>query len=123
MSKLKTVLVVDDSLSIREAVGFILQNEGYQVIKAESAKNALESIEGKQIDLVITDLHMPEINGIELTKEIRKLTDFSHTPILVLTTESQVSKKMEAKLAGATGWIVKPFVTEKLIAVIKKVLR
>ena len=119
----KIVLVVDDSQSIREAVGYTLQTEGYEVIKADSGKTALQNIEGKQVDLVITDLHMPEMDGIELTREIRKLTDFAHIPILLLTTESQVSKKMEAKLAGATGWIVKPFVAEKLISVVKKVLR
>jgi len=119
----KTVLVVDDSPSIREAVGFTLQNEGYQVIKADSGKNALLYFENTQVDLVITDLHMPEMNGIDLTKEIRKLPYFSRIPILVLTTESQVAKKMEAKQAGATGWIVKPFVAEKLISVVKKVIR
>jgi two-component system chemotaxis response regulator CheY len=119
----KTILVVDDSLSIREVVSFALQNEGFAVIKADNGKTALESLTGQNVDLVITDLHMPEMDGIELTKEIRKLNDFSHTPILLLTTESQVSKKMEAKLAGATGWIVKPFEAERLISVIKKVLR
>ena len=119
----KTILVVDDSQSIREAVSYTLQMEGYQVIKAESGKDALENIDGKQVDLVITDLHMPLMNGIELTKEIRKLSDFSRIPILLLTTESQVSKKLEAKLAGATGWIIKPFVADKLISVVKRVLR
>lgn len=119
----KTVLVVDDSLSIREAVSYTLQAEGFAVIKADNGKNALKNLTGNAVDLIITDLHMPEMDGIELTKEIRKLNEFSHTPILLLTTESQVSKKMEAKQAGATGWIVKPFESERLIAVIKKVLR
>lgn len=119
----KTILVVDDSQSIREAVGFTLQKEGYNVVKAEHGKDALRYFDTEPIDLVITDLHMPEMNGIELTVEIRKLAEYSRVPVLVLTTESQVAKKMEAKKAGATGWIVKPFVHETLLAIVKKVMR
>ncbi len=119
----KTILIVDDSLSIREAVGFTLRKEGFDVLTSEDGEQALKQFDGKAVDLVITDLHMPNINGTELTKEIRKLQEYKRIPILVLTTESQTSKKMEAKKAGATGWIIKPFVPEKLIAVIRKVLR
>jgi two-component system chemotaxis response regulator CheY len=120
---LKTILVVDDSQSIREAVGFTLQNEGYNVLKAEHGKDALRFFNSDAIDLVITDLHMPEMNGIELTAEIRKLPEYSRIPVLVLTTESQAEIKMEAKKAGATGWIVKPFVHDTLLAMIRKVIR
>jgi len=120
---LKTILVVDDSLSIREALSFALQKEGYNVVKAEHGKDALLYFDQLPIDLVITDLHMPVMNGIELTAEIRKLPDFSRVPVLVLTTESQTDKKMEAKKAGATGWIVKPFVHETLVSIVKKVIR
>ena len=119
----KTILIVDDSLSIREAVGFALRKEGFDVLTSEDGEKALKQFDGKAVDLVITDLYMPNINGVELTKEIRKLQEYKRIPILVLTTESQTSKKMEAKKAGATGWIIKPFVPEKLIAVIRKVLR
>ena len=80
-------------------------------------------LDGKSINLIITDLHMPEMNGIELIREVRKMPSYQHTPILFLTTESQVEKKMEAKDAGATGWIVKPFVPAKLLAAITKVIR
>ncbi len=120
---LKTIMVVDDSSSIREAVGFTLQNEGYNVLKAEHGKDALRYFGTGPIDLVITDLHMPEMNGIELTAEIRKLPDYSRIPILVLTTESQTEKKLEAKKAGATGWLVKPFLPDTLLSIIKKVMR
>ena len=119
----KTILFVDDSESIREIVNFTLQNEGYNVIVSDNGKNALNLLDGKEINLIITDLHMPEMNGIELIKEVRKMPKYQRTPILFLTTESQVAKKIEAKDAGATGWIVKPFVPAKLISAITKVIR
>ena len=119
----KTILFVDDSESIREIVNFTLQNEGYNVIVSDNGKNALGVLDGKEVNLIITDLHMPEMNGIELIREIRKMPKYQRTPILFLTTESQVAKKLEAKEAGATGWIVKPFVPAKLISAITKVIR
>ena len=119
----KTILFVDDSESIREIVNFTLQNEGYHVLISDNGRNALQYLDGSNINLIITDLHMPEMNGIELIREIRKMEDYQRTPILFLTTESQTSKKLEAKEAGATGWIVKPFVPAKLLEAISKVMR
>ncbi len=119
----KKILFVDDSESIREIVNFTLTNEGYEVLLSDNGKNAFNHLDGQEIDLIITDLHMPEMNGIELIKEIRKMQKYQRTPILFLTTESQTEKKMEAKNAGATGWIVKPFVPAKLLAAISKVIR
>ena len=119
----KTILFVDDSESIREIVNFTLQNEGYKVLISDNGKNALKFLDGSDINLIITDLHMPEMNGIELIREIRKMEEYARTPILFLTTESQTSKKLEAKEAGATGWIVKPFVPAKLLEAISKVMR
>ncbi len=119
----KKILFVDDSESIREIVSFTLKNEGYDVLISDNGKNALEHLNGQAINLIITDLHMPEMNGIELIKEVRKMDSYQRTPILFLTTESQTDKKMEAKNAGATGWIVKPFVPAKLLAAINKVIR
>lgn len=119
----KKILFVDDSESIREIVNFTLVNEGYEVFLSDNGKNALSHLDGQDINLIITDLHMPEMNGIELIKEIRKIPKYQRTPILFLTTESQTEKKMEAKNAGATGWIVKPFVPAKLLAAITKVIR
>ena len=119
----KTILIVDDSESIREVVSFTLENEGYNVLKGVDGKDALKFLDGQEIDLIITDLHMPELDGIGLIKEVRKMENYQRVPILFLTTESQAAKKMEAKEAGATGWIIKPFVPAKLIAAINKVIR
>jgi two-component system chemotaxis response regulator CheY len=119
----KNILIVDDSESIREVVSFTLENEGYNVLVGDDGTDAMKFLDGRPIDLVITDLHMPEMNGIELIKNIRSMDSYKRIPILFLTTESQAAKKMEAKEAGATGWIVKPFVPAKLIAALKKVLR
>ena len=119
----KTILIVDDSESIREVVSFTLENEGFNVLIAVDGKDALKFLDGKEIDLIITDLHMPEMDGIELIKEVRQMSTYQRIPILFLTTESQATRKMEAKDAGATGWIIKPFVPAKLIAALNKVIR
>lgn len=123
MDNAKTILVVDDSEPIRQAVTYMLRSKGINVLQGEDGNDALRHFNGTPIDLVITDLHMPNMDGIGLIKKVRKLDEYSKIPILVLTTESQVSIKMEAKQAGATGWIVKPFESEKLMAIIRKVLR
>lgn len=119
----KTILIVDDSESIREVVRFTLENEGYNVLVGIDGKDALKFFDGTHIDLIITDLHMPNMDGIELIREVRKMEQYTRVPILFLTTESQTAKKMEAKEAGATGWIIKPFVPAKLLAAINKVIR
>lgn len=118
----KKVLIVDDSVSIREVISFTLENAGYNVFVAEDGKNALKILETNVVDLIITDLYMPEMDGIELVKKIKEKPENSKIPILFLSTESQMNKKMEAKEAGATGWIIKPFVPAKLLAAINKVL-
>jgi two-component system chemotaxis response regulator CheY len=120
---MKKVLIVDDSESVREVVKFTLENAGYEVQAGVDGKDALTYLDGSAIDLVLTDLHMPEMDGINLIREIRAMDSYKYTPILLLTTESQQEKKMEAKEAGATGWIVKPFVQDKLLATVKKVIR
>ncbi len=119
----KSILIVDDSESIREVVSFTLENEGYDVMAGVDGKDALKLMDGKSVDLIITDLHMPEMDGIELIKNVRQMEQYKRIPILFLTTESQAAKKQEAKEAGATGWIIKPFVPAKLLAALKKVLR
>ena len=119
----KNILIVDDSESIRELVGLTLESSGYHVEKGIDGIDALRFLDGREIHLIITDLNMPNMDGIELIKEIRAKGGYSSIPILMLTTESQVAKKEAAKAAGATGWIVKPFVQEKLLEVIKKVIR
>jgi len=119
----KTILFVDDSLSIRTLVKMILEEAGYRVILGEDGQDALPFFDGRTIDLVITDLHMPRMNGLELIKEIRKLQNYSFVPILFLTTETKSELKQEAKSAGATGWITKPFDRGKFLQIIKKVIR
>jgi two-component system chemotaxis response regulator CheY len=120
---MKTILIADDSESIRELVEFTLVHAGYNVLKCDDGQEALQHLNGQSIDLVITDLNMPRVDGIGLIREIRKNQRYTTTPVLLLTTESQTVKKDEAREAGATGWIVKPFVQEKLLSVVKKVIR
>lgn len=119
----KKILIVDDSESIREVVSFTLENECFEVLVANDGTDALKFLDGREIDMIITDLHMPEMDGITLIKHVREMEAYQRIPILFLTTESQTAKKMEAKEAGATGWIIKPFVPAKLIAALQKVLR
>lgn len=119
----KKILILDDSESIREVVIFTLEKDGHDVLVGVDGKDALKHLDGRDIDLIITDLHMPNMDGIEFIKEVRQMEKYKYTPILYLTTESQQSKKMEAKQAGATGWIVKPFMPEKLLAAINKIMK
>lgn len=119
----KTVLVVDDSPTMRQMVACTLTAAGFQVIEAEHGRDAVNKVTGGQrMDLVVTDLNMPEMDGIALIKELRNMPLFKFTPILMLTTESSDEKKKAGKAAGATGWIVKPFNPELILKVIAKVL-
>lgn len=114
---------MDDSDSIRELVKLNLEQEGFEVVLATDGLDALNKLDGRKIHLVITDLHMPKMNGLELISEIRKIPSYAFIPILFLTTETQTEFKLQAKQKGATGWITKPFNHDKLIRTIKKVLR
>jgi len=119
----KTALIVDDSRTMRQMVSFTLTNAGFTVIEAEDGKDAVRKVStGTRLDIVVTDLNMPEMDGITLIRELRQLTAYKFTPILMLTTESALEKKKEGKEAGATGWIVKPFNPEVLLKTIAKVL-
>ncbi|BAV33791.1 Fis family transcriptional regulator [Sulfuricaulis limicola] len=117
-----TILTVDDTASMRQMISFTLNSVGHEVIQACDGKEALQLLQGKKIDLVIADVNMPNMDGITLVKSLRELVDYKFTPILMLTTESQESKRQQGKVAGATGWIVKPFNPEQLLNVVKKVL-
>ncbi len=117
------ILAVDDSASMRQMVSFTLKSAGHDVHEAEDGVDALNTAKSQgAFDLVISDINMPNMDGISLIKELRGLTDFKFTPILMLTTESSSDKKSEGKAAGATGWIVKPFNPDQLLATINKVL-
>jgi two-component system chemotaxis response regulator CheY len=117
----KTVLAVDDSKTMRDMVTFTLKEAGYSALEAEDGKAALNVVAGHAVDVVITDLNMPNMNGFELIRALRSDPKHKFTPILMLTTEGDNTKKQEGKNAGATGWLVKPFNPEKLVEVIKKV--
>ena len=119
----KQILIADDSKSIREVLAFSLTNAGYQVFVARDGIDAMNFFDGRSIDLLLTDYHMPNMNGLELIEKIREIEAYKHIPVLVLTTESQRSIIKEAKDSGATGWLLKPFNTDKLIQTLRKVIR
>ncbi|MCX4193868.1 response regulator [Methylophaga sp. OBS1] len=116
------ILAVDDSASMRQMVAFTLKGAGHRVTDAEDGKHALEIARQKKFDLILTDVNMPVMDGLSLTRELRQLPDYRFTPILVLTTEAGPEKKQEGRAAGATGWLVKPFNPDQLLATVKKVL-
>jgi two-component system chemotaxis response regulator CheY len=119
----KTIMTVDDSASIRQMVTFTLSEAGYAVVEAVDGQDALNKLNGTPVHMMIVDLNMPKIDGIELIRQVRAQPAYKFIPIIMLTTESQAAKKEQGKAAGATGWIVKPFRPEQLLGVVKKVLR
>lgn len=119
----KKFLVVDDSASMRQLVSFTIKEAGYDVLEAENGKAAIGKLSTTKVDMIITDLNMPEMDGIEFIKKLRTMPDYRFTPIVMLTTESQEAKRQEGKQAGASGWIVKPFSPEQLLDVVKKFVK
>jgi len=119
----KQILIADDSESIREILTFSLERAGFQVFVATDGLDAFRFLDGRKIDLLLTDYHMPNVNGLELISRVRKTEAYKYLPILVLTTEKQFDIVREAREAGATGWLMKPFSTEKLIQTLRKVIR
>jgi two-component system, chemotaxis family, chemotaxis protein CheY len=120
----KVIMTVDDSISIRQMVSFTLKKEGYDVLEAVDGADALKRLSAADtVNMIITDLNMPNMDGIEMIKNVRANAKYKFIPIIMLTTESQEERKLSGKAAGATGWIVKPFKPEQLVAVIKKVLK
>ena len=118
----RTILTVDDSTSMRQMVKATLQSAGYGVVEAANGQEALDFARDNTVDLVISDVNMPRMDGITLINELRQLPGYRLTPMLMLTTESSQEKKLEGKRAGATGWIVKPFNPTQLLATLKKLL-
>lgn len=117
-----TILVVDDSPSILTMLGVVLRESGYQVHEASSGLGALKVLEQYAVDLVLTDLLMPGMDGVELIREIRRLPACKTVPIIMLTTQSNEAMKRAGKAAGATCWIVKPFLTVRLTELIRKMV-
>jgi two-component system chemotaxis response regulator CheY len=119
---MKTIMTVDDSATVRQMTGLVLRGAGYEVIEAVDAIDALSKLNGQKLHLVLTDINMPKMDGLELTRQLRAKPEYKFVPIVLLTTESQPEKKQEGKAAGATAWIVKPFQPDQLLAVVKKVI-
>ena len=120
---MKRILAVDDSASMRQMVSFTLKTAGFDVTEAKDGSEALAIAKQQDFDAVISDVNMPIMDGITLIRALRTLPSYKFTPLLMLTTESGLEKKVEGKAAGATGWVVKPFNPDQLLAVIKKVIR
>ncbi|XVN19439.1 response regulator [Pseudomonas corrugata] len=117
----KSVLVVDDSASVRQVVGIALKSAGYDVIEASDGKDALGKLNGQKVHLIISDVNMPNMDGITFVKEVKKLASYKFTPIIMLTTESQESKQ-EGQAAGAKAWVVKPFQPAQMLAAVSKLI-
>ena len=118
----KTIMIVDDSASLRQVVSIALKGAGYDVIEACDGKDALSKLDGKKIHLIISDVNMPNMDGISFVKEAKKLASYKFTPVIMLTTESQDSKKQEGQAAGAKAWVVKPFQPDQMLAAVAKLI-
>ncbi len=118
----KSALVVDDSATMREMVSYTLKQAGFEPLVGKNGQDGLEQLSGAPLDLIITDLNMPVMDGLTFIKAVRARDEYKFTPILMLTTESQADMKAQGKAAGATGWLVKPFNPEMLLQVIAKVV-
>lgn len=120
---MKTIMTVDDSASLRQMLGVVLRGDGHEVVEAVDGADALSRLNGREVHLFLTDVNMPNMDGLELTRRIRALPQYKFVPIVLLTTESSTDKKQLGKAAGATAWIIKPFDPDQLLAIVKKVMR
>ncbi|AKR42635.1 MULTISPECIES: response regulator [Methylophilus] len=118
----KTILIVDDSSSLRSVVGTALKGAGYDVIEAEDGKDALTKLNGQKIHLIISDVNMPNMNGIEFLKASKQIPAYKFTPVIMLTTESAEEKKMQGQAGGAKAWMVKPFQPPQLLNAVSKLV-
>lgn len=119
----KTILVVDDSASVRQVVNIALTGAGYQVVEASDGKDALVKLDKHRVNLIISDVNMPNMDGITMLKEVKKRPDTKFTPVIMLTTESEQSKKEQGRAAGAKAWVVKPFQPQQMLAAVSKLVR
>lgn len=118
----KTILIVDDSASLRQVVKIALTGAGYGVIEAVDGKDALAKLDGRKIHLIISDVNMPVMDGIELLKQVKAHATYKFTPVIMLTTEGGDAKKQQGQQAGAKAWVVKPFQPEQLLAAVAKLV-
>jgi two-component system chemotaxis response regulator CheY len=118
----KTVMIVDDSASLRQVVGIALRGAGYEVIEAADGKDAISKLTGQKVHLIISDVNMPNMDGITFVKNLKQMPNYKFTPVIMLTTESQDGKKQEGQAAGAKAWVVKPFQPAQLLAAASKLI-
>ncbi len=118
----KTIMIVDDSASLRQVVGIALKGAGYDVLEGCDGKDALGKLTGQKVHLVISDLNMPNMDGITFLKNLKQNAQYKFTPVIMLTTESQEAKKQEAQAAGAKAWVTKPFKPEQMLAAVSKLV-
>jgi two-component system chemotaxis response regulator CheY len=118
----KTILIVDDSASVRQVVTIALKGAGYEVLTANDGKDALGKLNGQRIHLIISDVNMPNMDGITFVAEAKKLPAYKFTPIIMLTTESQEDKKKQAQAAGAKAWVTKPFQPDQMLSAVSKLV-
>ena len=118
----KTIMVVDDSASLRQVVSIALRGAGYDVVEGSDGKDALSKLTGQKVHLIISDVNMPNMDGITFVKEVKKHPNYKFTPIIMLTTETQEGKKQEGQAAGAKAWIVKPFKPDQMLNAVSKLV-
>jgi len=118
----KTIMIVDDSASLRQVVGIALKGAGYNVVEGSDGKDALSKLTGQKIHLVISDVNMPNMDGITFVKNLKQLPSYKFTPVIMLTTESEEGKKKQGQEAGAKAWVVKPFKPEILLGAVEKLV-
>jgi two-component system, chemotaxis family, chemotaxis protein CheY len=118
----KTIMIVDDSASLRQVVSIALKGAGYNTIEACDGVDALKKLNGVAVNLIISDVNMPNMDGISMVREVKKLPAHKFTPIIMLTTESQADKKSEGQAAGARAWVVKPFQPQQMLAAVAKLI-
>jgi len=116
----KTIMIVDDSASIRTVVGIALRGAGYDVVEAINGQDAINKLTGQKMNLIISDVNMPIMDGITFVKHVKQMPAYRFTPIIMLTTESDESKKREGQSAGARAWVVKPFKPEQMLGAVQK---
>jgi two-component system chemotaxis response regulator CheY len=116
----KTIMIVDDSASMRQVVGIALKSAGYAVLEGRDGKDAISKLTGQKVHLIISDVNMPNMDGISFVKAVKQMASYKFTPIIMLTTESEESKKLQGQAAGARAWVVKPFQPEHLLRAVQK---
>lgn len=118
----KTIMIVDDSASLRQVVGIALKSAGYDVLEGCDGKDALAKLTGQKVHLIISDVNMPNMDGISFVKALKQMPNYKFTPVIMLTTESQQAKKQEGQAAGAKAWVVKPFKPEQMLGAVQKLV-